>query len=250
MRDIDDYSKEYLLQNDFELDYQVKYRRKKVLELLKNYPHNKILEIGCGMESVAKFFDDYAEYTIVEPSKQFIQNAAKDVPKARFFHGLLEDVLPDMKKFSYDYVLISSLLHEVEKPSEFLHDVHQLCGTNTIIHINVPNAKSFHRLLAYESGLIDSISAFSENNIRYQQHSVFDIVSLKGLIEDTLKYEDGGVVFIDEGSYFIKPFTHHQMEKCLNAKIFDAKVIEGFNRMIKYLPDYGSEIYVNYRIIQ
>ena len=53
MRDINDYTSKYL-QEGFE-DYQVMFRRKKIIEILEKYRHNSILEIGCGIEPMFAF---------------------------------------------------------------------------------------------------------------------------------------------------------------------------------------------------
>lgn len=55
MRDIDRYEQVYLQDNhDFER-YQVRYRRKKMLELYEKLPSSHVLEIGCGMEPLFHF---------------------------------------------------------------------------------------------------------------------------------------------------------------------------------------------------
>ena len=54
---------------------------------------------------------------------------------------------------------------------------------NTIIHINVPNANSFHRLLAVEMGLIENVFELSKNNVSFQQQNVFDLNKLIELVE-------------------------------------------------------------------
>ena len=48
MRDIKKYTERYKEPN-FE-DYQLVYRRRKILEILNKYQPLSILEIGCGME--------------------------------------------------------------------------------------------------------------------------------------------------------------------------------------------------------
>ena len=47
MRDISDYEVNYM-KNRFEVDVQVKYRRKTVLRFIEKYNPKSILEIGCG----------------------------------------------------------------------------------------------------------------------------------------------------------------------------------------------------------
>ena len=53
MRDIHDYEIKY--KEEPCETYQVKYRRKKVLELLKKNENKYILEIGCGLEPIFQF---------------------------------------------------------------------------------------------------------------------------------------------------------------------------------------------------
>ena len=68
MRDISDYTSQYE-KSDFENKYQVKYRRKKVLALMEQYPHDDIFEIGCGLSPLALFLPNLGKCTIVEPSE-------------------------------------------------------------------------------------------------------------------------------------------------------------------------------------
>ena len=74
LRNIDNYVKQYLETNDFE-KYQVKYRRKRIIDSISKYNHDSILEIGCGMEPIGFFIDDLDKYTIIEPSETFANNA-------------------------------------------------------------------------------------------------------------------------------------------------------------------------------
>lgn len=73
-----------------------------------------------------------------------------------------------------------------------------------------------------------------------QQHSVFDMEELTDLITTTIP----NARVIEKGSYFIKPFSHKQMEHCLSCNIFGEDVLGGFDNLIKYFPEFGSEIYV------
>lgn len=89
--------------------------------------------------------------------------------------------------------------------------------------------------------LINDEHAMSERNILYQQHSVFDIEGLKNILEDN------GFEIINSGSYFVKPFTHSQMYEMMCKSIIDEKVLDGLYEMTEYMPEMGSEIYVNVR---
>lgn len=243
MRDIIKYTQDYLKDN-FE-EYQVIYRRKKVLEILKKYKHTRILEIGCGMEPLFKYIneDEYDKYVIVEPSKVFYENAillATHRNKVQCINEYFK-YSEILRKQNFDYIICSGLLHEIENQIDFLKDILSICNKETNVHINVPNANSFHRLLAKEMKLINDIHELSQKNHIYQQNNVFDIQQLEELVQDM------GFTVVEKGSYLVKPFTHEQMYRMIKENVIDEKVLDGLYGMERYLKDYGSEIYVNVR---
>src|SRR5205823_7244222 len=65
--------------------------------------------------------------------------------------------------------------------------------------------------LAKESGLIKDEYQRSATDIRMQRNHTFDLESLNCLVRDT------GFSVMDSGSYFIKPFTHAQMQQLIDA---------------------------------
>ena len=72
---------------------------------------------------------------------------------------------------------------------------------------------------------------------------------LLGLIKAVSDKNSKKANFLEMGSYFVKPFTHRQMEQCMENNIINNEIIEGFDRMIKYMPELGSEIYVNFSLM-
>lgn len=236
MRDIGLYTERYV-ERSFE-PYQVKYRRRKVIEEIAKYKPQSILEIGCGMEPL--FLEVGGDFTIVEPSDLFASNAeelSKNYSgKVRVIKALFENAIDSLEH--YDMIICSSLVHELENPLEFIKKILLVCDDDTIVHINVPNANSMHRVLAYESGIISDTHDFSKRNVEWQQHSIFDMETLSDLVKRA-----GGTI-IDSGSYFVKPFTHKQMLDLLDKGIITENVLDGFYNMTKYMPDLGSEIYV------
>ena len=138
-----------------------------------------------------------------------------------------------------DFILCAGLLHEVEHPEELLDDIRESMNSSTVVHIDVPNADSFHRVLAKEMGLIPDVHTFSDRNIQYQQHSVFDMEGLKSLVSDA------GLKVIESGGYFLKPFTHAQMYQMIQDGIIDKKTLDGLYAMTPLMEAYASEIYVN-----
>jgi hypothetical protein len=157
----------------------------------------------------------------------------------KLIKGYLEDSVDELKKNSYDLILLSSLLHEIPDVELFLKGLFKLAGKDTLIHINVPNADSFHRLLALEMGLVHSQFDKSESNYEFQQNIVFNMESLKNV------FINAGFRVVEEGSYSLKPFTHYQMQSMIDSGILNFSVLEGLFKMEKYISGLGSEIYIN-----
>lgn len=245
-RNIEDYTEQYL-EAPF-LKENVSYRRECVCEQLKKYKHKTILEIGCGMFPLFEYLEknDYERYYIIEPSPFFVENAKKKITgelekKVFIIEGYFEDKYREILEEKFDFIICSSLLHEVNNATNLLQTIYTVAACNTIIHINVPNANSMHRLIAKEMGIIDNIYSKSETQCKLQQREVYDLEKLKKeLVENEFQ-------IIDEGSYFIKPFTHTQMDLMLKQGIIDKNVLLGLQGIIKYFPENGSEIYVNVR---
>lgn len=246
MRNIDDYTEQYQV-DYFELQYKVPYRRKHVLKTVKSFPHACVLEIGCGMEPMLAAMTDLEKGIIVEPSEAFAARA-KTVQGVSVIQSRLEDCVNFLQKEEFDFVILSALLHEVENPVRFLRAVHSLCNRNTVVHVNVPNANSFHRLLGVKCSICDNIHTLTEENLRMQQHTVFDAKSLDHVIHEAAAADGKEVQICSSGSFFVKPFTNKQMGQCIEKGIITPKILEGLDRMIEFMPDFGSELYVNYRL--
>ena len=247
MRDIIDYASKYI-NEPFE-DTIVEIRKKLVIKQCKKYAHRNILEVGCGISPLFRDYKDFDHMVIVEPSGEFVRNAQELVKreclddKVSIYNGFAEDISEEIKKAEeeFDFIIISSLLHEVEDPKRLLSGIRSLCADHTMVHINVPNANSLHRLIAFENGMIADIHEQSAQQILMQRHRTYDMQLL------VKEVSDAGFCIEDNGSYFIKPFTHTQMQKCLDAGIIDGHVLEGLEKLVKYLPEFGAEIYINCR---
>jgi ubiquinone/menaquinone biosynthesis C-methylase UbiE len=227
---------------DFEV-IQAKYRKKLLIETLNTYQPKHVLEVGCGLDTIAKHWGQFEQFTIVEPGANFAQKARQathDQQNTQVIEGFLEDEVANLRPV-FDLVLLSSLLHEVPDVQVFLAGVQSICSDETVIHINVPNAKSLHRILALEMQMIDSVFETSAMQKMYQQTRIYDLDTL------TSEIEKAGYEVISKGSFFMKPFTHGQMHALLQNNIVGNEVLDGLWNLTKHFPDNGSEIYMNVR---
>lgn len=241
--DMADYSAQYLAQyaaGDFET-VLVAVRRAEVLASLARYPHRHVLEVGCGLEPLFTHADDWGAFTVVEPSAEFVERAralAAGRGGVRVVQGFFEEVQPRLVGPPPDFVVVSSLLHEVSDPGALLAALRAASGPGTVVHLNVPNMRSFHRLLALEMGVIDDLFEPSALERRFQRRTRYDAAALRGAVEAA------GFRVLREGSYFVKPFTHAQMTALRDAGVLDARMLRGLGRMVRHLPGMGCEIYV------
>ncbi len=244
---IGDYTRNYAAQYEnqgFET-VLVAVRRRQVLESIVRHPHRHLLELGCGLEPLFAQDISFDSFTVVEPSAEFVAHArtlAADRPGVDVRHGYFEDMAPGMEDTLFDFVIASSLLHEVPDPRKLLRAMRSVCTKGTVVHVNVPNVRSFHRLLALEMGLIQSVFEQSEMERRFQRQTRFDIDTLRSMLTD-----EGFEVTL-EGSYLVKPFTHAQMEAMIASGIIGAGVLAGLERMVAHLPGMGCEIFVEARL--
>jgi SAM-dependent methyltransferase len=246
--DISRYSKEYLSEHNKDFSFESilsDVRRGKVVESLKKYSPSNIVEIGCGLVPIFCEYPYFKEYYLVEPSEEFINNAknlAKNRQNITLIQDYFENAYQKIRALKIDFIIASSLLHEVHDPEKLLTSIKDLCNPNTIVHINVPNVYSFHRLLAKEMGIIKDTFDISDTERKFQRSTRFD----KKIFLDCI--ESSGFSILSFGTYFIKPFNNSQMEYLLTSEVADLKIIEGLNRMTKYLPEMGCEMFAEIRL--
>ncbi len=246
MTDLEAYAKRYTAQygeRSFET-LLVAVRRQHVLQWLAHYSARRILEVGCGLEPLFSHYGEFDTLRIVEPIADFARRAAELAAgdaRIKVWQGCLEEQTGVLAGEDLDFIVVSGLLHEVRDPLRLLEAVRSLCGDTTIVHVNVPNMLSFHRLLAVEMGLIADVFETSEMDRAFGHHGRFDHERFIELLA-TANFQ-----ITESGTYFIKPFTHEQMDTILRTGAFPPSLIDGLDRMIKYMPDHGCELYANVR---
>ena len=235
-------------QDDYQLNYQKltfenklrKYRMEYIVSYLDSIKSDKILEIGCGNDPIFLCYDNYQVMDIVEPGNYFYEdtkNKIGDNARISITNGFIEAVHSDLKK-DYDVIVIGGFLHEIDNPEEVLKVIKSMTSQTTTVITYVPNANSFHRLLALESGIIKSNYEFSENDKLFGRRNVFNTASITSL------FVNSGFAVTKTDSYFIKPFTHEQMDAILSLPFFTKEILYGLFKMTKYMPNMGCEIFV------
>lgn len=221
---------------------QAAYRKRLLLELLERLSPRSVLEVGCGLDSLANHWRKSDRFVVVEPGAGFASEARR-ATAGRPDVQIVEEPLETAAGIEggFDLVLISGLLMEIADCGPLLDAARRLCAPGGCVHVNVPNARSFHRLLALEMGLIQDVQALSPLQVDLQQHHVFTLDSLSALVEAH------GFEVRERGSYFVKPFTHAQMQALRASGFLTDAILDGLWGMARHMPELGSEIFVNLR---
>jgi SAM-dependent methyltransferase len=244
-RDIETYCRTYMNDYGFEAT-MVKYRHRLVLERLRAKSPRTVIEVGCGSEwlynKYLKTSGPVDSWVIVEPSEVFA-NMARDarLPNAivinRTLEGVENEIYEATGKKSVDFIICSSVLHEVIDAAALLAKAAAFMDKKTILHVNVPNATSFHRQLARAMGLIRDLDELSERNQDLLQHRVYDIQML------TRQLEFFGFCVQETGGILVKPFTHKQMVEI--SGVLSESVLDGLDTLARKNPTWASEIFVD-----
>jgi SAM-dependent methyltransferase len=246
-RDIEHYCRTYMDNYGFE-STMVKYRHRLVLERMQARKPRTVLEIGCGAELLYeqyhKSFGSVGAWIIVEPSEVFANVArAIDLPKTIVINRTLESVENEiqdaMGEGTVDFIVCSSLLHEVIDVGALLEKMIAFMDKRTMLHVNVPNAMSFHRQLARAMGFIRDLHELTARDQALLQH-VRRVYDKQMLVR---QLEHFGLRVLDTGGILVKPFAHKQMEAI--SGVLSEAVLDGLDALARANPLWASEIFAD-----
>jgi SAM-dependent methyltransferase len=221
---------------------QAEFRRRLVLARVATRRPRRLLEIGCGEKPLFLDLPGLA-VTVIEPASAFAAHARR-LGAGRRDVEIVEDyaeaVDVDSLGGPFEMVVISCLLHEVPDPQRLLTAARGFCAPSGVLHVNVPSARSLHRLLAVAMGLIPHPATESDTQrLMQQRREVYDAPGLER--EVTM----AGFTVRDRGSLFVKPFTHVQMQQLVDSGFLTPQLLDGLDALAGLLPDLGSELWVD-----
>jgi SAM-dependent methyltransferase len=239
-RDLEQYARDYQIQ-PFE-PFLVKARQQLWLNKLGDVSNSSILEIGCASAPAFTWISSCKNLLVLEPSTIFYDQAITTFQNSSITYPVeilplkIEDWLKQVTT-PMDVILMSSLLHELPDPQQTLQELRKALSPKGKLFLTVPNAYSFHRRLAVAMGAIADVQSFSGANHHFQQQQVFTPIILEDLLNKT------GYAIVEAGDYFIKPFTHAQLQKMVDNDIINIDIINGLMKLSAELPGWGAELY-------
>jgi SAM-dependent methyltransferase len=240
-------AEEYAARHDGELGFEaalIQARQNCNLRFLAARPSESILEVGCGpfllAARAAACGISFGQWAIVEPAQSYAAAAAelaRSDSRVKVVRGYLEEsatALESLAPHGFDTALVSSVLHETTEPERLLEATVDAMRSGGQILVNVPNAFSFHRLLAVKMGLISAPDALTERNRRLGQPIVYGPQSLRALVHGA------GLVELRLEGYLFKPFTNEQMARIASSA--GEALIAGLEELGRDFPEHAAEI--------
>lgn len=208
--DLDKFGKWYL---ESQLDIDRLVIKKRYQEHKKYFFGNTCLELGPAEGVMTEeLLNDFKELTVIEGSK-YLLDQINEHEKLTKIYGLFEEVSLDKK---FDTVIADHIFEHVDEPKLLLNIVKNFMHEDSRLIIGVPNADSFHRILGEKLGMLKSRFDLNERDHQQGHQRVFDISSLKELVESC------GFKTIANGGLLFKPLSFKQLEDIFSIEQLDA----------------------------
>ncbi len=188
------------------------------------------LEVGPASGYMTKYLvKEFETLDLVEGSGELLKQIP-DYPNVIKNHAMIEEFEPSKK---YDTIIMSHVLEHVHDPVAILQRIRTWLKDDGVFLLAVPNARSIHRMVAVQMGLLENEFQLNERDHSLGHYRVYDTANLK---KDVLA---AGYTVIEVGGYYLKPLTNGQIEKN-----WTPEMIEGFFKVGKFFPENCAEIFI------
>ena len=173
----------------------------------------QILSLGIGHTEVARPLLELLRkgqidrYVIVDAAPAIVASFREQMAPLpaglQLVEALFEEVAESLGLF--DAIEAGFILEHVDDPSLVLRRMRRFIAPAGRMFVAVPNARSLHRLLGHEAGLLDDVFTLSDADRALGHQRYFDVESLSALAE-----QNGWRVDAQAG-LLLKPFTTGQL---------------------------------------
>ena len=188
------------------------------------------LELGPASGYMTELLvDEFKTLHLVEGSESLL-NEIPNYQNIIKYHSLFEDFETTQK---YDSIIMSHVLEHIENPFLILKKIYHWLADDGIFLVSVPNAKSIHRLVAVEMGMLANEYELNSRDHELGHYRVYDMDVLN------TQMVDAGFKVIDKGGVFLKPLSNAQIENT-----WTPEMIEGFYKIGKYFQENCSDLFI------
>jgi len=190
----------------------------------------KALELGPASGYMTRsLVNEFDSLDSVEGSESLLKQIP-DYPNVRKFHAYFEEFETAEK---YDTIIMSHVLEHIESPDLVLSKIYNWLHPDGVFLVSVPNAKSIHRMVAVEMGLLKSVYELNARDHELGHYRVYDMDTLK------IHVREAGFTVKDAGGIFLKPVSNAQIEQN-----WTQEMILGFYKAGKLFSENCAEIFL------
>jgi len=211
----------------------------RIVRTVRAKSYRSVLSLGIGygilpkalLEALGSTLDRYA---VVEGSSKIVEAFRAEAAAPRnmdLIHSLFEDFRPAGK---FDVIEMGFVLEHVSDPGAIVRQYSQFVTPGGTLFIAVPNARSLHRLVGHEAGLLDNLHRLSTEDLQLGHQRYFDFTSLCKLVLDA------GLKIVRVEGILLKPLTSGQL-KSLNLS---PPVLESFLKLGVDYPEICNAILI------
>jgi 2-polyprenyl-3-methyl-5-hydroxy-6-metoxy-1,4-benzoquinol methylase len=212
---------------------------RRILRTMSAGPSRKVLSLGIGYQVLPRAIMEalgsgLTRYTIVEGSREIIEAFRAETPLPPYtevVHSLFEEFHPKEK---FDAIEMGFVLEHVNDPEAMVLRYSRFLAPGGALFIAVPNAKSLHRRIGYEAGVLDNLYRLSPEDLQLGHQRYFDYESLCKLVLEA------GLKIVNVEGILLKPLTTCQ----LKSLSLPPAVVEGLLKVGAGYPDISNAIFI------
>lgn len=182
-----------------------KYRNKLLGNIIKHQEPKepKILEVGGADGLCTKFLADrFSNVTVLEPVESLACELQSKFKNVTVYCKTLEEFDSNAK---FDYIIAFNVLEHTEDDDKFLEYIRRFMHNKSSFILTVPNARSMHRQLGKELGIINNIFDLTDTDKLVGHKRYYDYTILNS------KLRKNGFWTVDYHGVILKPFPNNIM---------------------------------------
>jgi trans-aconitate methyltransferase len=187
------------------------------------------LELGPAEGAMTKYLHDHFEHLTVVEGAAALLALIPDYDNVTKVQSIFEEFAPQQP---FNTIIMEHILEHVDKPVELLRRASSWLAPSGRLIAGVPNALSFHRLIAVKMGMLERPDQLNERDHALGHRRVYSPETFK---EDI---ERAGLDVLTLGGAFFKPLSNKQIED-----VWSDELIEGAYQLGKDFQRNACEIF-------
>jgi 2-polyprenyl-3-methyl-5-hydroxy-6-metoxy-1,4-benzoquinol methylase len=234
-KDLDAQGKDYSKEKSVNYSsYIYPYRYRIIRERVKG---PDVLELGIGSAVITnKLCEEGFNVISVDGSTKVIENAKNKVGNTEnisFIHSYFENFSCDRL---FNDILMTNILEHVDDPVKVMTYAKKFLKPGGRIHVTVPNAESFHRLIGKHMGMLENETSLNGYDIVVGHQRVYTFFLLSSHIQSA------GLKIIDRTGVMFKALSNSQINELID--VYGEKLTDSLFELGKKFYKNAAEVYV------